>query len=134
MCYVSIAQRFWTRHFILPLERTDGSGCVPEGDTVVYQCNVTDITMGGLSTIWQGTAFNCSNIGNTILLAHSLYGMNITTSCSNNAVVGEGIGNNSNDYTSQLSVMANSDLNGKTVECVRTPSTVIGSDTILVGG
>ena len=30
--------------------------------------------------------------------------------------------------------MVNSDLNGTTIECVLTPSTVIGSDTILVGG
>ena len=120
--------------FILPLERTDGSSCVPEGDTVVYQCTVTDITMEGLTTVWRGTAFNCSNNGNVILLAHSLYGMSITQSCSNGALVGEGIGNDGNDYTSQLSVTANSDLNGTTIECVRTPSTLIGSDTILVGG
>ena len=120
--------------FILPLERTDGSSCVPEGDTVVYQCTVTDITMGGLSTVWRGSAFACSDIGNTILLTHSLYGMSITQGCSNGALVGEGIGNNGNDYTSQLSVMADSDLNGTTIECVRSPSTVIGRDTILVGG
>ena len=69
-----------------------------------------------------------------ILLAHSQYGMSITTSCSNGALVGEGIGNIGNNYTSQLSVRANSDLNGTTIECVLTPSTVIGSDTILVGG
>ena len=120
--------------FILPLERTDGSSCVPEGDTVVYQCTVTEITMGGLVTVWQGTAFNCSNIGNTISLFHSQYGMSITQSCRSGALVGEGIGNIGIDYTSQLSVMANSDLNGTTIECVRSPSTVIGSDIILVGG
>ena len=60
--------------------------------------------------------------------------MSITTSCSNGALVGEGIGSNGNDYTSQLSVMADSDLNGTTIECVRSPSSVIGSDTIVVGG
>ena len=119
--------------FILPLEHTDGSSCVPEGDTVVYQCTVTDTT-GGLSTIWQGTAFNCSDIGNEIFLAHSRYGMNLILRCSNGALVGEGIGNNGNDYTSQLSVIVNSDLNGTTIECVINPSTVIGNDTILVGG
>ena len=118
--------------FTLPLERTGGSSCVPEGDTVVYQCTVTDITMGGLTTIWRGTAFNCSQ--NRITLPHLDLGMSITESCSNGALVGEGIGNISNDYTSQLSVMANSDLNGTTIECVLVPSTVIGSDTILVGG
>ena len=120
--------------FILPLEHTDGSSCVPEGDTVVYQCTVTDISMGGLSTIWHGTAFICSDIGNVIFLAHSQYGMSFIQSCSNGALVGEGTGSNDNDYTSQLSVMANSDLNGTTIECVRTPSTLIGNDTILVGG
>ena len=119
---------------ILPLERTDGSVCVPEGDTVVYQCIVTDITMGGLVTIWQGTAFDCSDIGNVILLVHGQYGMSITERCRNGALVGEGIGNNSNDYTSQLSVMTDRDLNGTTIECVLNPSTAIGSDTILVGG
>ena len=124
---------FGQETFILPLERTDGSSCVPEGDTVVYQCTVTDITMGGLSTTWRGTAFSCSNVGNVISLFHGQYGMRITISCSNGALVGEGIGNIGNDYTSQLSVTANSDLNGTTIECVRSPSTVIGSDTILVG-
>ena len=77
-----------------------------EGDTVVYQCTVTDITMGGLSTIWQGSAFNCSGSGNMILLIHSQYGMSVTQGCRNGALVGEGVRNNSNDYTSQLSVMA----------------------------
>ena len=120
--------------FILPLERTDGSSCVPEGDTVVYQCTVTDITMGGLSTIWQGTALDCSDTGNVISLLHSQYGMSFTQSCSNGALVDEGIGNIGNDYMSQLSVMATSDLNGTTIECIRTPSTAIGNDTILVGG
>ena len=104
--------------FILPVKRTDGSSCVPEGDTVVYQCTVTDIAMGGLSTIWRGTAFNCSDTGNVISLLHSQYGMSFIQSCSNGALVGEGIGNNGNDYTSQLSVTANRDLNGTTIECV----------------
>ena len=90
--------------------------------------------MGGLSTIWRGTAFNCSNIGNMISLIHSQYGMSISQSCSNGALVGEGIGNIGIDYTSQLSVTANSDLNGTVIECVRSPSIVIGSDIILVGG
>ena len=90
--------------------------------------------MGGLTTIWQGTAFNCSDIGNVIYLLHSQYGMSITESCSNGALVSEGIGNIGTDYTSQLSVMANSDLNRTTIECIRTPSTAIGNDTILVGG
>ena len=120
--------------FILPLERTNGSSCVPEGDTVVYQCIVTDITMGGLSTIWHGTAFNCSDIGNEIALLHINFGMSITMSCSNGALIGEGVESNSNDYLSQLSVTANSDLNGTTIECAQSSSTFIGNDTILVGG
>ena len=132
-CLVSLSFKgFGQGTFILPLERTDGSSYVPEGDTVVYQCTVTDITMGGLSIIWRGSAFDCSGSGNTILLAHSMYGMSITESCTNGALVGKGIGNNGNNYTSQLSVMANSDLNGTTIECVLTPSTVIDSDTILI--
>ena len=135
MCYMFLSLKgFGQGTLILPLERADGSSCVPEGDTVVYQCTVTDITMGRLSTVWRGTAFSCSNVGNVMYLLHSQYGMSITQSCSNGALVGEGIGNNGNNYTSQLSVMANSDLNGTTIECVRSPSTVIGNDTILVGG
>ena len=84
MCVMFLSLKgFGQGTFIPPLERTDGSSCVPEGDTVVYQCTVMDITMGGLSTLWRGSAFNCSNFGNTILLAHSQYGLSITESCSN---------------------------------------------------
>ncbi len=54
MCLVLQA----TPGLVLPVERTTGLGCVPEGNTVSYDCTVTDYG-GGRSTLWRGSAFNC---------------------------------------------------------------------------
>ena len=54
----------------LSKERTTGLECVPKGKTVSYECTVNDPTGNG-STVWLGSAFNCSD--SEIVLSHSAY-------------------------------------------------------------
>ena len=91
------------------------SGCVCPGDTLIYECTV----MGRGSTVWTGTAFNCSSSNNEILLLHTHfssiegdYGL-----CNNGAIVGQSLGVEGNNYTSQLNVTVTPDIAGKIVEC-----------------
>ena len=60
-----------------------GPDCL-EG-VLVFECSV----IGGGSTVWNGTAFDCENSDNEILLLHSRFNAsNFTDSCNEDAVVG----------------------------------------------
>ena len=75
--------------------------------------------MGRGSTVWTGTAFNCSSSNNDILLLHSHFSSTEGGygSCNNGAIVGRSLGVEGNYYTSQLNVTVTTDVAGKTVEC-----------------
>ena len=85
------------------------------------------------TTVWRGTAFDCSSAGNEIVLLHDRFTSGEAT-CNHGQIVGRGITVvNSSCYTSQLYVMISSSLIGKTVECVHDnfgTETTIGSLTI----
>ena len=49
------------------------SGCACPGDTLTYECTV----VGAGSTIWTGSAFNCSNSNYMILLLHNRFSSTI---------------------------------------------------------
>ena len=69
-----------TGQLALPKERTTGLECVPEGKTVSYECTVNDPTGNG-STVWLGSAFNCSD--SEIVLSHSAYsGVGVSGVCA----------------------------------------------------
>ena len=76
-----------------------------------------------MSTVFQGNLLNCSSKCNEIILLRSRFttptGTNGT--CNNGKVVGYSLTvyNSSNCYTSLLCIMVNSDMVGKTVECVQ---------------
>ena len=76
--------------------------------------------MGAGPTIWTGTAFNCSASDYAIILLHSRFSSTKGDygSCSNGAIVGQSLGVEGNNYTSQLSVTVTPDIAGKTVECL----------------
>ena len=62
----------------MPVERTTGLGCIPEGKTVSYECTVTDpLDPPVASTVWLGTAFNCpsatDSTNNRITLQHESF-------------------------------------------------------------
>ena len=74
---------------------------------------------GYVSTVWTGTAFNCSSSNNDILLLHTPFSSSEGDygSCNNGAIVGRNLGVEGNYYTSQLNVTITPDIAGKTVEC-----------------
>ncbi len=122
---------------VLPVERTTGLGCIPEGRIVSYECTVTDpLDPPVASTVWLGTAFNCpsqaGSLNNRITIPHNQVLSGSTGGCSSLSAMS--IGFNENDYTSRLSLTATNDLNGLTIICTLSDVVIVGNDTIIVGG
>ncbi len=119
-----------TTGLVLPVERTTALGCIPEGNTVSYECTVTDDD-GFRSTIWRG--FNCPSRSSGIILVHILFQPNGESgTCGDLSATSVGV--SGNDYTSRLTLTATAELNGTIIECTRSDSVVVGSDTLKTGG
>ena len=118
--------------FTLPEERTTGLGCIPDGTTVNYECTVMDSDGIG-STRWVGSAFSCSGSPpNIINLIHSDYVSGTNDICGDlSATSVSVVGTN---YTSRLTVTANTGLDGTMINCTISGVVLEGSDTIRVGG
>ena len=89
--------------------------------------------MGGGSTIWRGTAFNCA--GNEIVLRHSRFSESngVSGECNSGTIVGQSIRVNDNCYTSQLEVNVTAELHNTTVIClVNSNTTIIPIDEVSV--
>ena len=104
-----------TPGLVLPVERTTGLGCIPEGRTVSYECTVSDTsnpTIG--STLWHGSAFTCTSSG--ISFFHSTFNPNgISRFCGDLSAMSVEV--SENEYTSQLTLTATTELNGMTINC-----------------
>ena len=90
--------------------------CTCPGYIVAYECTV----MGGLGTVWSGSAFNCENSANEMVLLHRRFGLSdrdYTKTCNNGAISGRGVRVSDDFYTSQVNVTISRDLIGKTIEC-----------------
>ena len=91
--------------------------CVCPGDKLIYGCTVQGTANG--ATIWTGTAFSgCRQ--NVILLQHHHF---ISTRgtigiCNNGDIVGQSLGVQGSNYTSQLNVTITQETAGKTITCV----------------
>ena len=107
-------------------------GCSCPGDMLTFNC--TAVGLG--STLWIGTAFDCIDGGNEILLRHNGFITGgISGTCNNGAIVGRSLEVVDNCYTSQLNVTISSNLNNKTVECIyngNAGTITIGSPTLTV--
>ncbi len=116
---------------MLPVERTTGLGCIPVGRTVSYECTVTDGN-GGFSTVWQGSAFDCSS--SLIALFHRSFDPSgVSDTCGDLSAMSVGV--SGNDYTSRLTLAATLELNGTTINCTQSdPLSVVESDTLRTGG
>ena len=96
------------------------SGCTCQGHNVTFTCTI----VGGGSTIWKGSAFDCPSASdssdNQILLFHSRFGseQNPTGSCNNAKIQGMGVSNVNGIFTSQLIVTITPSVIGKEVQCV----------------
>ena len=120
----------------MPVERTTGLGCIPEGRLVRYECTVTDFNNPPVaSTVWLGTAFNCPSdsvtTNNQITLPNSRV-RRAAGACGR--LFAMSIGFNENNYTSRLNLTATNDLNGMTVLCTLSRVNEVGNDTIKIGG
>ena len=106
--------------------------CACVGMALTYTCTA----VGRGSTLWTGTAYDCSN--NWINLCHSLFNdsnRGATGDCSGGALVGQSIGVTDNCYTSQLHVRVAADMDNETINCDHRPGTeinTIGESTLTV--
>ena len=102
-------------------------GCLCPGYTVTYQCSI----VGGGTTVWQGTAFQCSGLNRHLSLRHSKFNVSVKPygGCNNGAIIAHAIGVVDNHYTSQLNVTLSPEMNNRTVECVydNGTETIVGS-------
>ena len=90
--------------------------CICPGDQLTYNCTVQGSLSG--ATIWSGTDFSgCQQ--NEILLQHHQYTRpgGSTGTCNNGAIVGQSLGVQGNNYTSQLNVTITPETAGRTITC-----------------
>ena len=119
-----------TGQLALPKERTTGLECVPEGKTVSNECTVNDPTGNG-STVWLGSAFNCSD--SEIVLSHSAYsGVGVSGVCA--GLSAQSVSENGTEFTSTLTLTATAQLNGTTINCTLNGMVSFGSKTLLLEG
>lgn len=89
--------------------------CVCRGDVVTYTCT----SMGGGSTQWEGSAFDCPSSMNEIILRHSQYTRGTSDTCNNGEIVGKSVDVRGSSYTSQLIVTVGRDLSHNvTIQCI----------------
>ena len=110
--------------------------CVCSGDVLTYECTV----VGGGSTVWEGSAFQCSGINhNFIVLRHSQFSSAEKPQgvCNNGGIVARAIGAFDNNYISQLNVTVSPVTNNKTVKCAYdnlSSVTTVDTTTITIAG
>ena len=75
--------------------------------------------MGGLATIWIGSALDCPSANDEIVSLHSrfLYNESVDHYCNNGAIVARSLSVEGNNYTSQLTVTVTPDTAGKAIKC-----------------
>lgn len=77
--------------------------------------------------MWSGTAFECNNANNDIVILHSRFispDPNLLPSCNNETVVAQGLFVEHNRYTSQLNITIDFSLIGKNITCAHDNGTV----------
>ena len=101
------------------------SECVCPGKELRLQCTA----VGGGTTVWRGTAFDCLEQSNVIVLRHIQFESGEATGvCNNGMIIGRNLNRTSDGlnstFTSQLTIhlpllnATNNTLEGKTVECI----------------
>ncbi len=116
-----------TPGLVLPVERTTGLHCIPEGRTVNYECTVNDADK--TSTVWLVGKSACAT------LLHSSFEGNVIN-CTRfmtqiSAMALHSVGTN---YTSRLTLIADIALNGTSIDCTVGGGATDKSDVIVVGG
>ena len=117
------------------LQVPDNVNCTCPGEVLTFTCNIA----GGGTTLWRGSAFDCSSTSNEIRLRHSTFASSGTMgTCNNEAMRARSIGLTNGDcYTSELSVTVSTTFNDETIECAYNSGTderAIGVSTLRVVG
>ena len=103
----------------------DNTQCTCPSDLLTYTCTA----VGGGTTLWGGTAFDCPSTANEIILRHSLFAVRgAFGDCNNGAIVGRSLRVENNCYISQLNVTISTSLNNKTVQCAHNSD--VGTNTV----
>jgi hypothetical protein len=107
------------------------SNCMCEGHDQVYECRVT----GSGATVWRGSAFNCDDTGNEIILLYSRFGT--AEVCNDGAIIGRIISVENDTYVSQLTVVVSAKMTGKSINCFHdgpagAPEELIGSSVLTL--
>ena len=122
----------YTGDFLL-VQETD---CVCPGYAVEFKCTV----IGSGSTVWKGTAFQCSDSDGSLILRHSHF-VNRTDDkvCNDGAVVARPLQIIENFpqtyYMSQLRLTIGLETNNKSVQCAHdngTEENVVGTITVSI--
>ena len=93
--------------------------------------------MGGGSTRWGGTAFNCPETSNEIILLHSHYATALGTAndCNQGTITARSIAADMNCYTSQLNITVQNISSAVIIQCTHCALSgpiLIGESTIMI--
>ena len=92
--------------------------CDCQRNSVTFECSV----LGGIATVFQGSALSCGATSDEISLLHSRFNMTSGTngSCSGGLIVAQSVGVESNCYTSTLNVtFISPNLIGRMISCIK---------------
>ena len=89
----------------------NNSNCTCEGYNQIYECRIT----GSGAIVWRGTAFDCPESSNEIVLLQGSFGTQAV--CNNGAISGRIIRVENNTYISQLSVSVSAEMIGSNISC-----------------
>ena len=101
----------------------NNNDCVCSGQMLMFECNATGVG----SIVWRGSAFDCPL--RVIVLRHNQF-IDSKGTCSDGAIVAQGVSVEGSCYTSRLNVTLSSSLNGESIVCAHhnsTDTTVIGT-------
>ena len=101
------------------------------GHQLLYECT----TIGTGTTVWKGSAFQCSGNGNSVLLSHRSFSSGTMDTCNHGAIVGQSVRVVNNCYISRLNVTIDASMNGQTIKCFYhngSREIEIGSETITI--
>ena len=87
--------------------------CACTSETLNFTCTI----VGSGVTQWDGTAFDCTNTANEILLLHDNYPNDANGRCNGGQITGKSLSVENNCYTSLLSVSTSAALNNKSIRC-----------------
>ena len=99
----------------------------------MYECSIE----GDGSTLWSGSAFDCVQSLDEIILHHTMFMEGTMGSCNDGNIIAHSIPANLTTYVSQLTILSfNPMLNGQTVICSHNTDevSIVGSEVIMTSG